>query len=160
MIAVKYKVLFLCNKNSARSQMAEAVLNQKASDSFIAFSAGSEPADMIHPLALQVLEDDGFDMSGKKPISLNEYIGKEFDFVITLCDSFKETCPTFPGHPVYAHWGLPDPSEFEGTYEDKLQFFKKTLMEITQRIILFLNIPIEKLDRLALELKVSEIGKT
>lgn len=154
-----YKVLFLCAKNSARSQMAEAILNNKAGDLFVAYSAGSYPADQIHPLAYSVLTNSGYDMTGKHPKSMEEYIGENFDFIITLCDSMKETCPVFPGQPIYAHWCMPDPAEFTGTNEEMSRFFKKTLLEITNRIHLLINLPFEKLDRLALEAKVKEIGK-
>lgn len=156
---MKYKVLFLCAKNSARSQMAEAILNYKANDKFVAYSAGSQPADQIHPLASAVLTESGYDMTGKHPRSTDEYSGEDFDFIITLCDSMKETCPVFSGLPIYAHWGMPDPAEFSGTSEEKSRFFRKTLLEITNRIHLFMNLPFEKLDRLALEMKVKEIGK-
>lgn len=156
---MKYKVLFLCTKNSARSQMAEAVLNHKAEDRFVAYSAGSHPADVIHPIAFEILTNSGFDVAGQKTKSMDEYKDMDFDFIITLCDSMKETCPVFHGHPIYAHWGMPDPAEFQGANEEEIRFFKKTLLEITQRINLFLNLPFDKLNRLALELKVKEIGQ-
>lgn len=156
---MKYRILFLCSKNSARSQMAEAIVNRKADDRFYAYSAGSHPADVIHPMAYKVLTNTGFDITGQRPKAMGDYRDMDFDFIITLCDSMKETCPVFPGHPIYAHWGMPDPAEFQGADEEKLRFFKKTLLEITQRINLFLNLPFDKLDRLALELKVKEIGQ-
>lgn len=155
---MKRKVLFLCTKNSARSQMAEVILNYRGGDSFIAYSSGSNPAKEIHSLAFKVLTNAGFDMAGKRPKSIEEYENEEFDFIITLCDRMKENCPIFPGQPVLAHWGMPDPAEYEGTDEEKLKFFNKTVIEISQRITLFLNIPMEKLDRMALEIKVKEIG--
>lgn len=155
---MRKKVLFLCTGNSTRSQMAEAVLNHRGSDNFIAYSAGSNPANEIHPLAFKVLSHTGFDMTGKRPKSMEEYINEKFDFIITLCDRMKENCPIFPGQPILAHWGMPDPADFEGTDEEKLKFFEKTINEISQRITLFLNLPMEKLDRMALELKVKEIG--
>ena len=156
---MKYKILFLCSKNSARSQMAEVIMNHRAGDQFITYSAGSQPADQIHPLAYQVLTNSGYDMTGKYPKSMEEYYGVDFDFIITLCDSMKETCPVFPGQPIYAHWGMPDPAGFQSSDDEKLRFFRKTMLEITYRINLLLNLPIEKLDRLALEMKVKEIGK-
>jgi arsenate reductase len=156
---MSYRVLFLCLKNSARSQMAEAIANKKSDGHFIAYSAGSVPAESVHPLALKVLTESGFDVTQLRTKSLEEYKEIDFDFIITLCDSMKEICPVFPGRPIYAHWGMPDPAEFEGSDEDKLRFFKKTLLEINQRIILFNNIPFDKLDRRALELKVKEIGE-
>lgn len=157
---MKRKVLFLCTKNSARSQMAESILNYRGSDNFIAYSAGSNPANEIHPLTFKALTYAGFDMTGKRPKSMQEYINGEFDFIITLCDRMKENCPIFPGQPILAHWGMPDPVEFEGTEQEKLKFFEKTINEISQRITLFLNLPMAKLDRMALELKVKEIGTT
>ncbi len=155
---MKKRILFLCTGNSARSQMAEAVLNYWDSDKFIAYSAGSNPAEEIHPLAVKVLSQAGFDMTNKRPKSMDEFLNEEIDFIITLCDRMKENCPIFPGQPILAHWGMPDPKEFEGTEQDKLKFFEKTLKEISQRIVLFLNIPMDKLDRMAVELKVKEIG--
>jgi arsenate reductase len=140
--------------------MAEVIMNHRAGDIFIAYSAGSRPAEQIHPLAYQELTNLGYDMTGKHPKSMEEYYGVDFDFIITLCDSMKETCPVFPGQPIYAHWGMPDPAEFEGSDDAKLRIFKKTILEITFRINLLLNLPIEKLDRLALETKVKEIGKS
>jgi arsenate reductase len=155
---MKRKVLFLCTSNSARSQMAEAILNHRGGDRFTAYSAGSEPADKIHPLALKAMTDAGIDISGKRTKSMNEFINRDLDFIITLCDKMKENCPVFPGKPILAHWGLPDPADFDGGEAKKLQVFQRTMMEISQRISLFLNIPMEKLDRMAVEKKVREIG--
>lgn len=157
-LTMKRKVLFLCTKNSARSQMAKAVLNFRGSNNFIAYSAGSNPANEIHPLAVKVLTKSGFDMTNKGPKSMEKYINEEFDFIITLCDRMKEDCPIFLDLPILAHWGMPDPADFEGTEEEKLKFFENALNEISQRITLFINIPIEKLGRMALEFKVREIG--
>lgn len=138
--------------------MAEAVLNQLGRDRFVAFSAGSDPADEIHPLACKVLSRAGFDMTGKRPKSLKEFLTEDFDFVITLCDRMKENCPIFPGQPIFAHWGSPDPADFKGEEEEKTRLFDKTFMEISQRVSLFINLPMEKLDRMALEIRVKEIG--
>ena len=150
---MKRKVLFLCTKNSARSQMAEAILIHRGSANFIAYSAGSNPAQAIHPFALEVLGNAGFDMSEKNPKPMDEYIGEDFDFIITLCDKMKEECPVFPGKPILGHWGMPDPVEYEGTEEERIRYFEQTMNDIAERINLFLSLPIEKLDRLALELK-------
>ena len=155
---MKRNVLFLCTSNSARSQMAEAILNHRGGDRFTAFSAGSEPADQIHPLALQTMTNAGYKVEDQKPKFMREFIDTDLDFIITLCDRMKENCPAFPGKPILAHWGMPDPAEFEGTDEEKIKAFRTTLLEITHRINLCLNIPIEKLDRLALEKVVKEIG--
>lgn len=156
---MKRKVLFLCTKNSARSQMAEVILNYRGNDRFNAYSAGSNPASEINPFAVKVLANAGFDLLNKRPRSMDEYINDEFDFIITLCDRMKEDCPVFPGQPILAHWGMPDPADFDGTEEEKQKVFEKTVKEISNRMTLFLNIPMEKLDRMALELKVKEIGK-
>lgn len=155
---MKRKVLFLCTSNSARSQIAEALLNHRGGDRFAAFSAGSEPADEVHPLALKVLSDAGIETIGKKPKSISEFIDEDLDFIITLCDRMKENCPTFPGQPMLAHWGMPDPANFKGGETENIDVFQRTLMEISQRISLFLNIPMEKLDRMAIENRVKEIG--
>lgn len=155
---MKRTVLFLCTKNSARSQMAEAILNYRGGDRFTAYSAGSSPAEAIHPAAALVLSDAGHDMADRKPKPMNAFANVKMDFVITLCDNMKESCPVFPGQPVLAHWGMPDPAEIEGSEAEKAQAFKKTMLEISQRISLFLNIPMEKLDRMAIEKKVTEIG--
>jgi len=139
--------------------MAEAILNYRGRDNFIAYSAGSRPAGAIHPLALKVLTDAGFDMSGKMPKRMEEYLNEDFAFIITLCDRMKEECPIFPGKPILAHWGMPDPAEFAGAEEEKLKFFEKTMSDISERLSLFLSLPMEKLDRMALELRIKEIGK-
>lgn len=157
-LSMKRKVLFLCTKNSARSQMAEAVLNYRGRDNFIVYSAGSSPDNEIHPIAIKVLTQLDFDMTGKIPKSIEEYINDEFDFVITLCDRMKENRPIFPGKPILAHWDMPDPADSEGTEEEKTKFFEKTVKEISQRITLFLNLPMEKLDKMDLANKVEEIG--
>lgn len=152
------KVLFLCIKNSSRSQMAEAILNSKAGDRFVAYSAGSRPADKINPYAVKVMEEVNENLSNKIPESAERYIDVKFNFVITLCDKMKEECPNFPGNPIIAHWGMPDPDEFQGSEEEKLKEFRKTRNEILKRIELFINLPLEKLDRLSVENKTKEIG--
>jgi len=157
---MKRKVLFLCIKNSARSQMAEAILNAKGGESFTAYSAGSYPADEINPTAAEVLTQAGLDVKNKSPKSMNEFINEEFDFIITLCDKMKEDCPVFLGKPIFAHWGMPDPAQVEGSELEKFKAFETASMEISQRISLFINLPIEKLDRMALEIKMNEIGTT
>jgi arsenate reductase len=138
--------------------MAEVILQHKAADRFEAYSAGSFPAGEIHPLALEVLTNVGYDVIGKTPKNLKEYADTDFDFIITLCDSMKETCPVFPGKPVYAHWGMPDPAEFKGSREEKLRFFRQTMLELTNRINFFVSLPLESLDRLALETSVRKIA--
>ena len=157
-IHMNRKVLFLCTSNSARSQMAEALLNHIGAGTFDAFSAGSDPAAEIHPMAVKVLEAAGFSMVGKKPKPLQEYIHEDFDFIITLCDRMKESCPSFPGQPIFAHWGMPDPADFVGNTTEKEGAFEKTFLELSHRIHLLINIPVEKLDRFALEQRVKDIA--
>lgn len=152
------KVLFLCIKNSSRSQMAEAILNSNAGDRFEAYSAGSRPANQVNPFTIKVMQEVEVDLSGKKPQSAEKYLDVKFDFVITLCDKMKEECPNFPGYPIVAHWGMSDPDEKEGSEEEKIKEFRKTRNEILKRINLFINLSIEKLDRLTMESKTKEIG--
>lgn len=152
------KVLFLCIKNSARSQIAEAILNSKVGDKFQAYSAGSRPADKVNPYAVKVMEEVNVDISNKKPELAEKYLDVDFDFVITLCDKMKEECPNFPGNPIVAHWGMVDPDEFQGNEEEKLKEFRKTRNEMLKRIELFVNLPMEKLDRISMENKTKEIG--
>jgi arsenate reductase len=152
------KVLFLCIKNSARSQIAEAILNSKAGDKFQAYSAGSRPADKVNPYAVKVMEEVNVDISNKKPELAEKYLDVDFDFVITLCDKMKEECPNFPGNPIVAHWGMIDPDEFQGDEEGKLKEFRKTRNELLKRIELFVNLPVEKLDRISMENRTKEIG--
>lgn len=152
------KVLFLCIKNSARSQIAKAILNSKAGDRFEAYSAGSRPAKQVNSFAIKVMQEVGVDLSLKKPESTENYLDVDFDFVITLCDKMKEECPNFPGDPIVAHWGMPDPDETEGSEEEKLKVFRKTRNEILNRINLFINLPMERLDRISMEIRTKEIG--
>lgn len=155
---MKKKVLFLCTGNSARSQMAEAILNLKGNDKFIAYSAGTDPACEINPLAVKVMARMGIDISDKKTKSYKVYENEEFDFVITLCNKGKEQCISYIGKPIFAHWGLPDPADFEGTEIEKLRQFEDILKQLITRISLFSSIRMDKLDRMALELKTSGIN--
>ncbi|MBC8059688.1 MAG: arsenate reductase ArsC [Clostridiaceae bacterium] len=152
------KVLFLCIKNSARSQMAEGILNSKAGDRFEAYSAGSKPSEYINRFAIKVMQEADVDLSEGMPELAEKYLDVNFDFVITLCDKMKEQCPHFPGDPIVAHWGMPDPDEFQGSDEEKLKEFRKTRNEIFNRIVLFISLPMEKLDRLSIVNGIKEIG--
>lgn len=154
------KILFLCKGNSARSQMAEAILNKAKDERYTAVSAGSEPNDRANPLALEVLSDNGFDVSGLKPKSMLDFIDEQVDFVITLCDDMKEDCPVYPSKPVYAHWGMPDPATFEGTEEERKAFFHKTFREINNRVHLFLCLDMSHMDRERIEDELGNIGNT
>lgn len=159
-IARRFRILILCTGNSARSQIAEALLARKGADRFQVASAGSRPADRVNPFAVQVLAEAGIDWSGRSPKGLDGLDRESWDFVITVCDRAKEACPIFPGQPIMAHWGMPDPAEVEGEDETKLRAFRETLMVLNRRIDLLLALPMEKLDRLRLERGVQEIGSS
>ena len=150
-------MLFLCTGNSARSQMAETILDRKGGDRFAVESAGSQPAARVNPLAIEALERHGFFWSGRPPRGLDGVEQQDWDFVITVCDRAKESCPFFPGQPILAHWGMPDPAAVEGTDEEKRRAFADALILISRRIDLFVGLPIEKLERLALEKRVRAI---
>ena len=152
------KVLFLCTGNSARSQIAEALLNRKAPDLFEAHSAGSRPAARVNPFAINALRDVGIAWNGHEPKSTEGLEREDWDFVITVCDKAKEACPILPGHPIHAHWGMEDPAEVEGTDEEKRRAFEQARILINRRLDLMLALPIEKLDRMALERKMVAIG--
>ena len=134
------RTLFLCTGNSCRSQMAEGFLNRLAGDRFEAYSAGSNPPGAVHPLAIKVMAEMGIDISQKKSKNLDIYLHKPWDMVITVCDKAKENCPVFPGQKVTAHWSFEDPAEFEGTEEQKLNFFRKIAKEIQYRIRLLIAV--------------------
>lgn len=155
---MKKKVLFLCTGNSARSQMAEAIVNSMHGDKFIAYSAGTNPASQINPYAVKTMNLMGIDISDKHPKSMDAFANEEFDFIITLCNKGKEQCINFTGKPIFAHWGLPDPADFEGNEKDIMLKFNELLKFLNTRIGYFVNLPMEKLDRLALEMKTTEIG--
>jgi arsenate reductase len=154
------RVLFLCTGNSARSQIAEKILNRKARGRFVAESAGSHPATRVNPNAIETLERHGYFWTGGHPRSVDGMLSADWDFVITVCDRAKEACPVFPGQPVIAHWGMADPAAVEGTEAEKRRAFDATLLLISRRLDLLLALPIEKLSRLALEHRVQAIGLT
>jgi arsenate reductase len=153
-----FRVLFLCTGNSARSQIAEAVLNRKGMGRFVAESAGSTPASRVNPHAIDILRESGIEWRGHAPRGLDGLESKPWDFVITVCDRAKEACPIFPGQPILAHWGMPDPAEVEGGDAAKRIAFTDALTLISRRIDLLLELPAEKLDRLVLEAKTRAIG--
>jgi protein-tyrosine-phosphatase len=153
-----YRVLFLCTGNSARSQMAEALLNLKGKGRFHAESAGSQPAACVNPIAIETLEEYGILWQGHPPRGINGLERQPWDFVITVCDRAKEACPIFPGQPVLAHWGMQDPVEVEGGDEKKRAAFRDALLLIGRRIDLLLELPLEKLDGLAREARIRAIG--
>lgn len=153
------RVLFVCTGNSARSQIAEALLNRKGAGRFIAESAGSHPAPQVNPLAVRVLAEHGIEWSGHRPRGMVGLDRTGWDIVITVCDRAKESCPIFPGQPVQAHWGMPDPAEAEGPEEPKVEAFRETLRLLGRRLDLLLALPAAKLERLALADRVRAIGE-
>ena len=161
-----FNVLFLCTHNSARSIMGEAILNSLAVNrgKFRAFSAGSHPASSPNPLALEQLRRAGLPVDGLRSKSWDEFAAPgapRLDFVFTVCDNAaNEICPVWPGQPMTAHWGLPDPSLVEGTDEQKRQAFSATFHFLLNRINIFVNLPFDKLDKLSLQDKLDTIGKT
>jgi protein-tyrosine-phosphatase len=155
-------VLFLCTGNSARSILAEGYLNRAGRGRFGAYSAGSHPTGKVNPFALELLERSGLPLSNARSKSWDEFVGPaapQIDFVFTVCNSAAtEVCPIWPGRPISAHWGVPDPAAVQGSDEDKRRAFKQALIELSRRIDLFLALPVEKLEGLALKKKMDEIG--
>jgi len=154
-----FHVLFLCTGNSARSQMAEALLNWKGRGRFHAESAGSRPAERVNPHAIEILREHNVTWSGHAPRTIDGLEGEPWDFVVTVCDRAKEACPIFPGQPNLAHWGMPDPAGVAGDDATKRAAFKDAFLLLSRRIDLLLALPIEKLERLALEARVRAIGR-
>jgi arsenate reductase len=133
------RVLFVCTHNSARSQMAEVLLRRKGGGTFEVHSAGTEPA-VVNPLTIRVLEDAGFETAGLRSKSVTEYLGQSFDYVITVCDQARQTCPVFPGSGESMHWGYEDPSEATGTEEERLEVFRRVFTQMGERIGVFVEI--------------------
>lgn len=154
------KVLFLCTGNSARSQMAEAIMNHIGREKYQAFSAGSNPNDQINPYALSTIESSGLKTENLKVKHMMDFADEEFDFLITLCDKMKENCPVFPNKPIYAHWGMPDPAEFQGSETEIESFFKKTFQEISNRIQLMLCLDVDRKSRTEIEKELGDIANT
>lgn len=156
----KLKILFLCTGNSARSILGEYLIRRIAPARFESYSAGSFPTGKVNPFALQILKDlYHIDASEARSKSYEEFDGVEFDFVITVCDNARESCPVWPGQPIVAHWGVPDPALATGTDEEIMRQFRQAAMLLQRRIELFCSLPIEKLDRLKLEKLTKDIGK-
>ena len=153
------KVLFLCTGNSARSQIAEAILNAKGKNA-VAYSAGSEPAEAINPYAIKVMKEMGIDISDHKPKGIEVFSEQYFDFVITLCDRARNQCPVIASPSIHIHWGFADPKFFQGTEEEVLKQFRKVSIEIVRRIDLFLLLPLETSDKISLKKKLNEILET
>lgn len=158
-----YNVLFLCTGNSARSVLSEAYLNSKGRGRFVAYSAGSHPAGKVNPFALELLRRNRIDVEALRSKSWDEFArpgAPQMSFVFTVCDNAAgEVCPIWPGQPVTAHWGVQDPAAAQGADEDKRKAFLKAFTQLSTRINLFLNLPIDKLDRMALKVRLDEIGK-
>jgi arsenate reductase (thioredoxin) len=157
-------VLFLCTHNSARSIIAECVMNRLGIGRFKAYSAGSQPSGKVHPYALDLLRQLNYDVSGLRSKSWEEFAADgapQLDFVFTVCDNAaNETCPVWPGQPMSAHWGLPDPSAVEGSESERRFAFADTHRMLYQRIGIFVNLPLTSLDTLSLQRRLDEIGKT
>ncbi|MEP6643314.1 MAG: arsenate reductase ArsC [Acidobacteriaceae bacterium] len=159
-----YNVLFLCTGNSTRSIMAEAILNQKGKPAFTAYSAGSHPSGTVRPEALQQLEDAHVSVRGLRSKNWDEFAQPDaptLDFVLTVCDNAaKEMCPVWPGQPVSAHWGVPDPAAAKGTAEQIQRAFRDVFVTLERRISLFLCLPLASLDQLAIKREIDDIGRT
>jgi arsenate reductase len=158
-----FNVLFLCTGNSARSIMAEAILNKVGAGKFNAFSAGSQPKGQVHPEAKVLLQSLGFDSAGLRSKSWNEFAAPgapALDFVFTVCDNAAgEACPFWPGQPMTAHWGIPDPAAARGSPVEIALAFKDAYRMLSQRIGVFAALPISSLDRLSLQAKLKDIGR-
>ena len=159
----QYNVLFLCTGNSARSIMAEAIMNRKGSPRFHAYSAGSHPSGRVHPGAIQQLEAAHLKTDGFRSKGWEEFAGPEapaMDFVFTVCDNAaNEVCPVWPGQPMTAHWGIPDPAAVKGSEEEMRRAFRDAFVTLERRIDLLLNLPLASLDGLATKREIDEIGK-
>lgn len=156
-------VLFLCTGNSARSIIAESILNATGQGRFNAFSAGSHPVGQVNPYALELLQKNHLPVEGLRSKDWAEFAlpgAPEMDFVFTVCDKAAgETCPVWPGQPMTAHWGVPDPAEAEGGDETKRKAFFRAWNYLYNRISLFANLPLDKLDTLSLKRRLQEIGQ-
>lgn len=158
-----YNVLFLCTGNSARSILGEAILNREGAGRFRAFSAGSHPRGEVHPYALDLLMQLRHPVAGLRSKSWDEFAGKdtpEMDFVFTVCDdAANETCPAWPGQPMTAHWGLPDPASAAGNEAERRLAFAETYRMLKHRIAVFTSLPLSSLDRMSLTSRLDSIGK-
>lgn len=158
-----YNILFLCTGNSARSIMAEAIMNRKGQPNFTAFSAGSHPSGAVRPEALQQLEAAHLPTTGLRSKSWEEFTrptAPKLDFVFTVCDNAaREVCPIWPGQPMTAHWGVPDPAAVQGTEQQIQRAFRDAFFMLDRRIGLFINLPLIALDDLAIKREIDEIGR-
>ena len=159
----KYNVLFLCTGNSARSIMAEAILNHRGRDRFAAYSAGSHPSGKVNPQALRQLELSNLPTEGLRSKSWDEFAvpgAPAMNFVFTVCDNAaKEVCPIWPGQPLTAHWGIPDPAAVKGSMQQVERAFREAFVTLDRRIGLFLSLPMKSLEALALKKEIDRIGQ-
>ncbi len=160
----EYNVLFLCTGNSARSIMAEAIMQREGLGKFKAYSAGSKPAGFVNPITLAILKQMNHPIDGFRSKDWEEFAtpdAPKMDFVFTVCDqAAQETCPVWPGQPMTANWGVPDPSAFEGTDAQKYVEFSDTYRLLYNRISIFVSLPFDQLDRISLQKKLDQIGKS
>ena len=159
-----YNVLFLCTGNSARSILAEAIMNRVGQGRFRAYSAGSQPKAEVHPYTLDLLRQMNFDTGFARSKDWDEFTlpgAPELDFVFTVCDNAaNESCPVWPGQPMTAHWGVPDPAAAEGTEAEKRLAFAEAYRMLNARISIFTSLPLQSIDRLALQKRLDAIGRT
>ena len=159
-----YNALFLCTGNSARSIFGEVLLNQLGRGRFRAYSAGSQPRGAVNPHTLELLKRQHFSTEGLRSKSWDEFARPDappLDFVFTVCDNAaSEVCPIWPGQPMTAHWGVPDPAAVTGSEDEIARAFSKAFLELSRRISVFVSLPLEKVDRLSLQRRLDEIGKT
>lgn len=159
-----YNILFLCTGNSARSIMAEALLNMMGKGRFRAYSAGSHPSGAVHPLAIEQVNKIGYAVDNLRSKSWQEFAqsgAPRMDFIITVCDKAAgEVCPVWPGQPISAHWGFEDPAAVQGSEQEKRRAFDKVYRDLMTRINLFVNLPLPMLEKVAIQCEVSAIGTT
>jgi arsenate reductase len=162
-MATQTNVLFLCTGNSARSILAEAILNRKSKGGFTAYSAGSHPSGAVRPEALKLLEAAGIATEGLRSKSWDEFAAPgapRMDFVFTVCDNAaKEECPFWPGQPMTAHWGIADPAAVKGTPEEIARAFRDAYVQLDRRIGLFLSLPLASLERMSIQREIERIGR-
>ncbi len=158
-----YNVLFLCTGNSARSIIAEAIMNREGMGKFKGYSAGSVPKGAVNPGTLDLLRKLNYDVSGFRSKAWDEFAAPDaprLDFVLTVCDNAaNETCPVWPGQPITAHWGVPDPADVQGNGAERALAFANTYRMLNNRISIFVNLPLASLDKLSLQRKLDDIGK-
>jgi protein-tyrosine-phosphatase len=157
-------VLFLCTGNTARSIMAEVMLNAMGQGRFEAYSAGSHPKGVVHPYTIELLQKNRLPTEGLRSKDWNEFAragAPTLDFVFTVCDQAAgEACPIWPGQPMTAHWGITDPAAVEGSEEDRRKAFFRAFNQLQHRLSIFVNLPMDKLDRLTLQRRLDEIGRS